>query len=122
MSTTTTTRRSPSWAWGLTTAVVAAVVTTLVAAGLRAAGIPLEVDHEEIPILAFGELVLIFGVLGVVLARRVSRRTFLQVTLPLAVLSVVPGLVLGTGIDDKLGIVLTHAVATAIVVPSLARR
>jgi hypothetical protein len=73
-------------------------------------------------VLGFAQLVLVAGLLGSVLARRVGRRTFLRVTLVLTALSCVPSLALGATAYDKLGLVLTHLVAAAVIVPRLAAR
>jgi hypothetical protein len=113
--------RVPTWRYGLGTAAIAAAVTTVVAAGLRAAGVPLDVAGEEIPILAFAQMVLLFSVVGVVMARHMKAATFIRTTVVLTVLSFVPDVLADTGAATKLGLVLTHVVAAAIVIPSLAR-
>ncbi len=123
---TTTTRsaagtRVPTWRSGLGTAAVAAAVTTVVAVALRAAGVPLDIAGEEIPILGFAQMVLLFSVVGVVMARRMSASTFVRVTVALTALSCIPDLMADTGTASKLGLMLTHVVAAAIVIPRLAR-
>ena len=55
------------------------------------------------------------------LARHTSRRTFLRTTIVLTALSVVPSIALGATVADKLGLVVTHLVAAAIIIPRLAR-
>jgi len=114
--------RRPSWRSGLATGAVAAVATTAVAAGLRAAGVPLDVSGEAIPILGFAQLVLFASVIGTVLARHVARTTFVAATVALTVLSFVPDVAADTGTASKLGLMLTHVVAAAIVIPRLARQ
>jgi Family of unknown function (DUF6069) len=109
-----------SWGSGLATGAIAAVVTTVVAVALRAAGVPLDVQGEQIPILGFAQLVLVATVIGIVLARRLSRTAFLGTTVVLTVLSFVPDLLADTGTASKLGLMLTHVVAAAIVIPRLA--
>ena len=121
-TTTTQTRRTPAWRSGLTTTAVAAVVTTILAAAVRAAGVELGVDGEPIPVAAFAQLVLISGVIGLVVARHVSRTTFLRFAVVLTALSCVPSLAWGTTVADKVGLVSTHLVAAAIIVPRYARR
>jgi hypothetical protein len=111
-----------SWARGLAVALVAAVVVTAVAAAFDAAGHELAVTDGPIPLLGFAQMVLLFSVVGVVIARHTRRVTFFRVTLALTVLSCVPDLALGDGVLSKAGLVLTHVVAAAIVIPRLARR
>ena len=116
-----TSTRVPTWKSGLGTAAVAAAVTTVVAVALRAAGVPLDIQGEEIPVLGFAQMVLLFSVVGVVLARHMKQRTFVTTTVVLTVLSFVPDLTADTGTATKLGLMLTHVVAAAIVIPRLAR-
>jgi hypothetical protein len=110
-----------SWRSGLTTAAIAAVVTPALATVFTVADAPLGVHGEAIPILAFVQMVLLGSLIGIVLARHSRRTTFLRVTVALTALSCVPSVALGTGAVDKLGLVLTHLVAAAIVIPRLAR-
>ena len=60
-------------------------------------------------------------VIGIVLARHLGRTAYLRATVVLTALSCVPSLALGDTVGDKLGLVLTHLVAAAIIVPRLAR-
>jgi hypothetical protein len=129
MTTIATTRTAPattstrvSWATGLATVVAAAVATTLVALALQAADVDLEVGGEPIPALGFAQMVALNGVVGIVLARHLGRTTFLRVAAALTALSCVPSVALADTAGDKLGLVLTHLVAAAIIVPRLARR
>jgi peptidoglycan/LPS O-acetylase OafA/YrhL len=128
-STTTTTRTKrrtrtgvPTWRSGLAAGAVAAAATSAVVVALRAADVPPQVGGESIPLLGFVQMVLLGTVIGIVLARRVRRTTFVRATVVLTALSCVPSLALGTGVGSKLGLVLTHVVAAAVVVPALARR
>jgi hypothetical protein len=121
-TTATRTRRTPTWRYGLTTAVVAAAATSVVAATIRAAGVELGVGGEPIPVLAFAQMVLISAVIGIVLARHVSRTTFVRVTVALTALSCVPSIAWGATAADKVGLVCTHLVAAAIIIPRYARR
>ena len=79
-STTVAVTRVPTWRSGLATGAIAAAVTTVVAVGLRAAGVPLDIAGEEIPALGFAQMVLLFSVVGIVLARHTKRATFLTTT------------------------------------------
>jgi hypothetical protein len=115
------TTRVPSWRSGLGTAAIGAAVTTVVAVALRAAGVPLEIAGEEIPVLGFAQMVLLFGAVGVVLARHLKRSTFVVTTVVLTALSFVPDVTADTGTASKLGLMLTHVVAAAIIIPRLAR-
>jgi hypothetical protein len=110
-----------SWGRGLATVVIAAVVTALVALALQAVGVGLEIDGESIPVLAFAQMVALGGVIGIVLARHLGRTAYLRTTVVLTALSCIPSLALGDTVGDKLGLVLTHLVAAAIIVPRLAR-
>lgn len=127
MSTITTTTPAAvssrvSWRSGLATVVIGAVATTLVALALQAVGVGLEIDGESIPVLAFAQMVALGGVIGIVLARHLGRTAYLRTTVTLTALSCVPSLALADTVSDKLGLVLTHLVAAAIIVPRLARR
>jgi len=127
MSTITTTAPATvssrvSWRSGLVTVVIGAVATTLVSVALQAIGVGLEIDGESIPALAFAQMVALGGVIGIVLARHLGRTAYLRTTVTLTALSCVPSLALADTVADKLGLVLTHLVAAAIIVPRLARR
>jgi len=111
-----------SWKRGLATGFVAAVVVTAVAAVFQASGHALSVTDGAIPLMGFAQLVLLSTVAGIVIARHTSRTTFYRVTVALTALSCVPDLALGEGVLSKAGLVLTHVVAAAIIVPRLARR
>ncbi|HEX5087798.1 MAG TPA: DUF6069 family protein [Nocardioides sp.] len=111
-----------TWKRGLAVGVVAAVAATAVAAAFRAVGHPLAVTDGPIPLLAFGQMVLVATVVGIVMARHTSRTTFIRATIALTALSCVPDLALGDGPVSTAGLMLTHVVAAAIIVPRLARR
>lgn len=113
--------RVPTWKSGLGTGVLAAAVTTVVAVALRAAGVPLEIAGEEIPILAFAQMVLLCTVVGIVIARRTQASTFVKAAVVLTALSVIPDLAADTGTASKVGLIVTHVVAAAVVIPRLAR-
>ena len=138
MSTITLTRTAPSstpvtnaedctagrvtWKRGLATGLVGAIAVTLIAAAFQAAGHPLSVTDGAIPPLAFAQMVLLSTVVGVLIARHTSRTTFQRVAGALVVLSCVPDVALGDGAVSTAGLVLTHVVAAAIIVPRIARR
>jgi len=111
-----------TWKRGLATGVVGAVAASAVAAAFQAAGHQLAVTDGPIPVLAFAQMVLLSTVVGTVIARHTSRTTFYRAAVALTVLSCVPDAALGDGVVSKAGLMLTHLVAAAIIVPRLARR
>ena len=111
-----------TWKRGLATGVVAALVVTAVAGAFQAAGHTLSLVDGALPLFSFGQMVLLSTVVGIVIARHTSRTTFYRATVALTVLSCVPDVALGDGVVNKAGLVLTHVVAAAIIVPRLARR
>ncbi len=111
-----------SWKRGLATGVAGAVASTAVAAAFQAAGHSLAVTDGPIPVLAFAQMVLLSTVVGIAIARHTSRPTFYRAAVALTVLSCVPDVALGDGFVSKAGLMLTHVVAAAIIVPRLARR
>ena len=123
-----TTRARAMWAAGTLSGAVAAVATTVIAAVARASDVPLAIDGEQIPLLGFGQLTLVGAVIGTVLAvsfakwARHPRRMFVVTTVGLTVLSLVPDVVADATTGSKLVLMLTHLVAAAIVVPTIARR
>jgi len=127
-NTTVSTTRPVLWRAGVVSSVVAAAATTLVAALARAADIPLAVDGESIPLAGFAQLTLIAGVLGIALAAvvrrfaRHARRTFVVVTVVLTAASLVPDVTIDATTGSKLVLMLTHLVAAAVIIPTLARR
>lgn len=126
--TTTEPRTTPMWRTGARAGVLAAVATTGVAAVALAAGVSLEVDGEQIPLAGFAQLTLACTVVGVLLAKAMSRwaarpqRTFTATTVALTGVSFVPDLVIAASPATKLVLVATHVVAAAIVIPVLAGR
>jgi hypothetical protein len=111
-----------SWKRGLATGAVASVVVTAVAGAFQAAGQTLSVDGGPIPLLSYVQMILLSTVVGIVVARHTSRTTFYRVAVALTVLSIVPDLAWGEGFVSTTGLILTHVVAAAIVIPRLARR
>ena len=96
-------------------------MTTVVAVALRALGVPLEIAGEEIPVAAFAQMVLLSTVVGIVLARRMSASTFVRTAIVLTAVSFIPDVLADTGTASKLGLILTHVVAAAVVIPRLAQ-
>jgi len=121
----TTTSRS-LWRTGLAAGVAAAAATCAVAGVAHAAGVSLETaPGEAIPVYAFGQLTLFFTIVGVLIARTLSRRasrphsTFVRTTLVLTALSLVPDVIVSAGAATKATLMLTHLVAAAIVIPAV---
>jgi cytochrome bd-type quinol oxidase subunit 2 len=107
---------------------VASVATVGVAAAAHAAGVPVEISGESIPLLAFAQLTIFATAIGVALAsvfaRRAGkpRRAFVSTTLTLTALSFLPDVLADAHTSTKLTLMLTHVVAAAIVIPTLASR
>jgi hypothetical protein len=122
------TSRRALWGPGLLAGVLASVATTVIAAVARAADVPLEVDGEPIPLLGFAQLTMMSVVLGVVIAAALRRwanhprRAFTATTVVLTALSLVPDVVIDATTGSKLVLMLTHVVAAAVVIPTVARR
>ncbi len=125
----TATKRRPVWKHGVAAAVGASVGTTALAAVASAAGVSFA-DHTgtAIPIAAFAQLTLFFSLVGVGLAAVFARKaerpqsTFVRTTIALAVLSAVPDATFGFDLPSALTLMGLHAVAAAIVIPTLASR
>ena len=106
--------------------VVAAVVTTVGAVGLRAAGVPLAVDGR-IPLAGFAQVTFVAAVIGGVfvalLNRRSSapRRRFVEWTIGLTAISCVAPATFADTTVSRVALVGLHLVAAAIIVPALAR-
>ena len=105
----------------------AAAVTAAAAASVHAAGVPLAVDHQMIPVAGFAQLTLVGAVLGGLIAAAakrfsaVPRRRFFETTAVLTALSCVPSVAMPPDVATKLSLVTLHVLATAIIVPVLAR-
>lgn len=131
-STVTTTRATSSTRTligaGIAAAAVASAATMTVAAVGHAAGVSLEVSGAPIPVSGFAVLTAIFSVVGlvlaVVLARTVghARRSFIRTTVVLTVLSLIPDAIAAAAPGTKALLMVTHLVAAAIVIPTVARR
>src|SRR4051812_45504637 len=121
--------RVPVWKHGVAAALLASVATTVLAAVASAAGVSFA-DHAgaSIPMVAFGQLTLVFSLVGVgiaaVMARKARRPrvTFVRTAVGLTALSFVPDLTFGFDAGSAATLITLHTVAAAIVVPTLARR
>ena len=106
----------------------AAAVTTTAAAAVHAAGVPLAVDGEMIPLAGFAQLTfvgaLVGGLIAAFLRRRSAepRRRFLQTTGMLTTASCIPSIALPPDVATKLALVVTHVLAATVVIPVLARQ
>jgi amino acid transporter len=126
---TSTTQRRPVWKHGAAAAVVASIITTVLAALASVAGVSFaDRTGASIPIAGFAELTLVFSLLGVGIASVMSRRarrprsTFTRTAVALTALSFVPDLTFGFDATSAATLISLHTVAAAIVVPTLARR
>ncbi len=105
----------------------AAAAVTAAAAAVHAAGVPLAVDGEMIPLAGFAQMTLLGAVIGGVLLAVLNRRSgdprrrFLQATVALTALSCVPSAALPPDAATKLSLVALHALAAVIIVPVLVR-
>lgn len=122
------------WIPGIVAAVVAAAVNVGLAVLMTSAGVEFvdpSVPDKPIPPMGFAVLTLGFSLVGVVLAAllarfaRHPRRTFVITTLVLLALSLIPDftdLLVTWPTATKFALALTHLVAAAIVIPTLAKR
>jgi hypothetical protein len=113
---------------GVAAAVAASAATMIIAATGHAAGVSLDMGGAPIPVSGFGVLTVAFSLVGVVLAvvlRRTARhprQAFIRTTVVLTALSLVPDLIADAHPATKGLLILTHLVAAAIVIPTVARR
>jgi hypothetical protein len=120
--------RPTLWKAGVVSGFAAAVATTVIAAVARAADVSLAIDGEQIPLLGFAQLTLVGALIGTVIAKvmskraRNARRTFAVTTVVLTALSLIPDVAADTSSASKLVLMVTHVVAAAIIVPTLAGR
>jgi hypothetical protein len=118
----------PLWRVGARYGIVAAVATTVIAAVALAADVPLAVDGEQIPVAGFAQMTLLGAALGVLLAKGLRRwsahaqRRFVQTTVAMTALSLVPDLAMDFTTASKAVLVATHLTAAAIIIPALSRR
>jgi Family of unknown function (DUF6069) len=122
------TTRMPVWRVGALASITAAVATVVWALFAKAIDIPLEVDGEEIPVLGFGFLTLLWAVVGTALAIALARwakhpaRIFVVTTVALTMLSFVPVVTADADTATQVALALSHVLAAAIVIPSLGFR
>ena len=127
-TTSATTVRPSLWKPGLLAGLVAAVATTTVVMVARAADVPVAVQGEQIPLAGFAQMTLVATIIGIVIARVLStrarhpRHTFAVATVALAAVSLVPDILVDATTASRLVLGLTHLVAAAIVIPTLAKR
>jgi hypothetical protein len=113
---------------GAVATVLAAVATAAVAVAGQAVGISLDVAGAPIPPSGFATLTVVFSVIGLLIAvglRRFAsnpRTAWIRTTVALTALSLVPDVLVDAATTTKILLMLTHLVAAAIVIPTVARR
>ena len=118
----------PVWRVGLKAAAVAAVATTAFAAVAHVAGVSFEIKGEAIPLAGFTQLTFAFSLVGMGIAKLCARggasarRRFVQVTMGLTLVSLVPDLLADATTSTRLSLMVSHLIAAAIVIPALAGR
>jgi peptidoglycan/LPS O-acetylase OafA/YrhL len=118
----------PVWLVGVVASVVAAVATIVFALIAKAIDVPLEVDGEEIPIVGFGFLTVIWSLVGTALAMALARwakrpaAVFVVVTVVLTLVSFVPVITADSDTATQVVLALAHVLAAVIVIPALALR
>jgi hypothetical protein len=111
----------------VTVGLAAAAATSAVAAAVHAAGTPLAVGGEMIPLAGFAQMTLLGAVIGGVLLAVLNRRSaapgrrFVQTSVVLTALSCVPSVALPPDAATKMALVTLHLFAAAIIVPALIR-
>ena len=113
---------------GLIATVVAMAATVLGAALAQAVGVDFEVPDggETIPLSGFAVVTGFFSVVGIVLAAALGRwstrpaERFVQATVTLTAISLVPPLFAGADIATTTTLVALHLVAAAVMIPALA--
>jgi hypothetical protein len=114
---------------GLIATAAAMTATTLAAALAEALGVHFEIPDggETIPLPGFAVVTGFFSVVGVVMAAALSRwsarpaRRFVQSTLALTAISLVPPLVSGAAAATVTALLGLHLVAAAVMIPTLTR-
>ncbi|WP_181764298.1 DUF6069 family protein [Streptomyces albidus (ex Kaewkla and Franco 2022)] len=125
----------PVWLVGVLATLAGAAVTEVFALGARGLGVPMDVaspgdaSSQEIPPFGFAFGVLLYSVVGIVLAVVLARwakrpaRIFLITTVVLTALSLIPPILAPhTAVSTQVVLCLSHLVAAAVVVPPLTRR
>ena len=114
---------------GLLAALIAAIATTLVSALARSVGVNFEIPDggEVIPSSGVTVVTATFTVVGVGLALALFRWSahpatrFLQTTLALTAISLVPPFISGASAATVTTLVAMHLVAAAVMIPTLTR-
>ncbi len=114
---------------GLLAALVAATATTLISALARSVGVDFEIPDggEVIPLSGVAVVTVTFSVVGVVLALALLRWSahpatrFLQTTLVLTAISLVPPFSSGANAATVASLAAMHLVAAAVMIPTLTR-
>lgn len=113
---------------GLVYGVVASIATSLVVVAARAADVQVAIDGERVPLYAFAQLTMVGALLGVLIAKVLSRRadrprtTFVRTTVALTALSIIPDLLVSASTGSRIVLAATHVLAAAIIIPALAAR
>jgi hypothetical protein len=116
------------WRTGAVAGLVAAGTTATYAGIVSAAGVSLAVGGEDIPVLGFAQVTFVCAMLGAAIAVVVARRarhaqqTFVRTTVALTVLSFVPDVFADAPVGTRIALAVSHAIAAAIVIPTLAAR
>jgi len=122
------TARPRLWLPGLVAGAVAAAATSAVVLVARAVDVDVDVAGEQIPLAGFAQFVLVGAIVGILLAKVFARRarrprsTFVRTTVVLTAASLVPDVLIDASSGSKLVLALTHVIAAAVIIPSLAAR
>jgi hypothetical protein len=125
---TSVTPRTRVWRVGITSGAVAAVATCVTVLAARAVDVEVAIDGERVPLDGFALFTMVGALIGVALAKTLSRRaqkprtTFVRTTVALTILSIVPDFIVPASIGSRLVLAATHVVAAAIIVPALSAR
>lgn len=114
---------------GLLAAVAAVVLVAGAAALALALGVDFEITDggESIPVSGFAVVTSAFCLVGVVIALGLARwsaspaRRFVQVTIPLTAVSLVPPFLAGANPGTTASLVSLHLLAGAVMIPAVAR-
>lgn len=118
----------PLWRAGVVSGLVGGAATCVVAAVAHTAGVPMAVAGERIPLMGFAQFTVVGALLGLALAKIISRRAthprraFVIATVGLVTLSIVPDVIVDATTATKAVLALTHLVAASIIVPAFAVR